>query len=177
MTASGQFGQTGFGPTGFADQGAQTLARKDRWLKTNQGFSAEFFMTDEPISARLHPDDVLKTRHITTTKRTSPVHVALFFANPGPSHTIDHKGKEFVFADVRYDLLITRPDGGEYFHQKDIRAWSDTMPAQHLLHVSRSIVTISFESIDPKGTYTVEMVVHDKSRDISIPLRHTITLE
>jgi hypothetical protein len=159
----------------FAQSGGASLSKalpgleEADWLQTKNGFGAQMFLTDsEEMFVKWVKTDVKSLSALETTHRNHPVYLAVFFANPGETRT----GR----ADVTYDMQILKPDGSKYGEQGNIPAWKGYAPAKHLVELANGKVTVNFEVIDPAGTYTVRIIVHDNVNKIDIPIQRKITL-
>ena len=136
-------------------------------MKSKNGFGAQLHLTQ---SAQFFDDwnksgtPNLKT--VEKVRRNVPLFSVILFVDPGT----DSKGS----ADVTYDIVIRKPDGGIYGAQKGFVCLKgkDVGPA-HSLHLAKERMGIQIDSQDPSGTYTVEIVVHDHMKKVELPLKAT----
>lgn len=141
------------------------------------GFGAEFWIVDDNENVeRWYPEDLRGIQPASVTVRHKMLRLLVFLVNPGHLRTTDRDGNEMIVSDVTYDVAVVQPTGQIKDGCKAIVAWSGPAPSPHLMHVARGTLKVSFEALDPLGTYTIAVLVHDNVRKVDIPLSHTIKL-
>ena len=140
-------------------------------IKSRNGFGAQLWV----INDEKFFEDWTKpeTPHLPITKRAhrnKVVFVIILFINPG----VD----EDVQADVVMDVKITGPDGSIYGDFKDVEVWqgSDKVPANHI-QLAAGHLGLKIEDTDQLGQYTIEAVVKDRIKNVSLPLRTELIAE
>jgi len=141
------------------------------------GFGAEFWIIDDGNSVeKLIPEDLRGVQPAYAATRHKPLRLLVFILNPGHIPTVDYSGNEINAADVTYDLTVQQPDGHFKDGCKGMTGWSGAAPTSHLTHIAKATIKIVFEAIDPPGTYTFTVVVHDNVRKVDITLTHRVRL-
>jgi len=81
-------------------------------------------------------------------------------------------------ADVTYDITVRKPDGTIYAGAdlKDIEALKQKVPVSAMVFDNKGILMLRFEDKDPRGTYTVAVVLKDNIGGKKLTLRKTIAL-
>jgi len=141
------------------------------------GFGAEFWIVDDNENVeRWYPEDLRGLQPALVTVRHKPLRLLVFLVDPGHMRTTDHDGNVMIVSDVTYDVAVIQPTGQIKDGCKAVTGWSGSAPSPHLMHVAKGTIKVSFEALDPLGTYTVAVLVHDNIRKVDIPLSHTIKL-
>ena len=78
-------------------------------------------------------------------------------------------------ANLTYDIKILNPDNSIYGEFKELVIWKD-QPADYM-HLLEQHIEIRIEGNDPLGTYTIEVVIHEKNMQLDIPLRLAFNVE
>jgi len=136
-------------------------------MKSKNGFGAQLYLTQ---STQFFEDwnkpGTPNLKMLGKAKRNVPLFSALLFVDPG----IDSTGS----VDVTYDILILKPDGSIYGEQKDFAGLKgkSVVPA-HSLQLAKERMGIQIDSLDPSGTYTVEITVRDHIKKVDLPLSAT----
>lgn len=80
-------------------------------------------------------------------------------------------------AFLTYDITILRPDGSVYGTFSDLTICRDE-PADNIhLHLLEQPASITIEEEDPSGDYTVNVVIHEKNKEVSVPLSLSFHVE
>lgn len=73
----------------------------------------------------------------------------------------DFKTNEDKIANVKYDLVINKPDGGNYFEKKGIEGLSQKVNNPDYVQLSNANLAVCFESEDKPGIYQIIIETHD----------------
>lgn len=97
------------------------------------------------------------------------VYVLIFFANPARS--------DAGTIDIRCDIEVERPNGAYSIQQRDLECDSGPLegPTQHVF-LSGPVLAFVGEPSDPKGQWVVRVMLKDKVRGVSVPLKTTFRL-
>lgn len=138
--------------------------------RTVDGLSA-MLLVDTPGLLKKWSGPVNSFEHASKTSaaREQQLVAAVLFANPG----INIDGT----SDITGDFRVLAPDGAIYGAQEGARIWEGDHPAQNMLELGLQVMGIRIEPGDPSGTYTVECVVHDNLKKVSIRLARRFTVE
>ena len=173
-------------PCARAGETASTLAGKQQVLVENRhmtikdGFGAQFWLTD---SDRFFLNWVkTDTRNLTpllAVRRGIPINLAIFIVDPGVKKTLRPDGTIKLQSDITYDFMVFRPDGSAYpaAGGRDITGLTGRPSSQHMVTLLYGKPSWTFDQIDDPGEYTVQVVVHDKIRDVHIPLKRKLWLQ
>ncbi|MEI6350976.1 MAG: hypothetical protein WCP06_07710 [Verrucomicrobiota bacterium] len=152
----------------------------DAQLVVKDGFGARFsLIDDEQFFVSWIPGGSSCPPNVTKAKRNKPVYVAIFIADPMVRRTpsLVYANKASITTDVNYDFEVIKADGSFYGGAKGLAAWSGRPPAKNLVQLARSHPEIKFEVIDPPGIYTINVVIRDNVRKVTLALQRKISLE
>lgn len=142
------------------------------------GFGVEFWIVDENENIeKWFPEDLRGMQPLMVTNRHKALRLLVFIVDPGRTRSTDGDGTDVPVSDVTYDFVIVGPDGRIKESSKGIMGWYGQAPSARLIHIARGKQKISFETLDPLGTYTFRVVVHDNVRKVDIPVSHPIRLQ
>jgi hypothetical protein len=140
-------------------------------LGENNGFGVQFALTeDESLFANWDKPVPPHYTPISVARRGVPIFTVVIIAGAGslPDGT----------ADVTFDAVIHKPDGSVYGTQTDmVGVQSRIDPSPKTLQLCRDYMGVRIEPKDPAGTYTVEVVVRDKAKKLTLHLKRTFTVE
>ena len=89
--------------------------------------------------------------------------ILTFFANP----KLDPQGK----ADVRCAYRILDPAGKVAHEQKETMCYAGAVAGvPHAIHLASTVLGFAAAADDPPGTWTIELKLRDKVRDVELPL-------
>jgi hypothetical protein len=129
-------------------------------MQTQNGFSAELRLTtDKAIFEEITPNPA-HLEPVEFVRRGASIYTVVIFANAAT-----RLGK----VDLKYDIVIRRPDGSVYGEGKSIDGWRNRAPATAgLVHVATNTVKIQIDPEDPNGKYVVAADIHDNARKVTI---------
>lgn len=139
--------------------------------KTVSGFGASLIITADPDweSEWDTPSEIVPMfSSVENLKRGEQADILVFFTNPA----LDAAGE----VDVTYDLKITGPDK-RVTENPGLKGFAGPLagpPAN--TYLAGNIIRFVGEPADPLGEWVVDVVVHDRHRRVSIPLRARFTL-
>jgi len=140
---------------------AETEARQSR-----DGFSAALVLTpDQDWQAKWDtpPETIPHFSEADEVHAGGELFLLTFLSNPG----LD-KARS---TDVTCDVTMTRPDGSTSLAQADIPCFRVTLPGNpENVYLTGLVMKYVAEPADPRGTWTVEVVVTDHHRGVSLPL-------
>ena len=148
-------------------------------LKTQNGFSAQFWMTtDEQIfTSWAKTGEIPGLKPSLELKRNTPIYLALFMANPGVRKVVNAKSKKGnLSSDVTFDLYIVSPGGVLSLATRKRVGWKGAPPSPGLVFLAKDRGVLDFEAIDPLGEYTIVLVVHDNIRKTDMKLTRRLAL-
>jgi len=148
-------------------------------MKTDEnGFSAQFWMTtDEAVfNSWVRSGAIRNLVPAAKVKRSVPVHMALFLANPGVRRIAMPKSEPQFFSDVSFDLYLVSPSNTLNFASRNRTAWKGTPPSPGLVSLAADRVTLNFEAIDKPGEYTIFVVLTDNVRKTTMKLERKLEL-
>jgi len=154
------------------DQEGNPVADSDE-RKCRNNFGAQIMLTnDQNVMKNWYetPYDVAPKIIIThKTKRNHPILMPIIFANP----KLDAQKR----ANVTCDFTIRKPNG-MVNKPRELVLWSGpSLGPPNALQMGKACMGEEIEKTDPKGTYVVEAIVHDKNAKIDIPLKTTFTVD
>ena len=149
-------------------------------LETQDGFSAQFWMTtEEQIFTTWSQTSAIRNLKPTLqVQRNTPVYLALFMANPGVRSVVKKRGAKPVFSsDITFDLYVINPSGIVSLASKQRVGWRGSPPSPGLVNLAKDRGVLNFEAIDPLGEYTVVLMVHDNIRKVDMKLTRKLKVE
>lgn len=160
------------------DMGARDTIGQVNSMVTQDGFSAQFWMTtDEQIFATWARAGAIRNlKPAVRITRNTPVYLALFMANPGVRSIMVGGNKQRVFCDVTYDLYLINPNGVLSLANKQRSGWKGEPPSPGLIYLAKERGMLNFEAIDPLGEYTAVVILHDNIRKIDMKLSRKLEL-
>ncbi|WP_440224232.1 hypothetical protein ACQQ2N_03195 [Dokdonella sp. MW10] len=157
--------------SGWRDMSGNPLPDTDS-AKSKDGFSASLLITpDKDWQERwaAPPETVPGFSTSDEVSAGGELFILTFLANP----MLDASG----MTDVACDFVVSRPDGSrsvEEFDMPCFKAELTTDPAS--VYLSTASLTYVAEPTDPRGIWAVKVVVKDRMRGVSIPLRTTFVV-
>lgn len=147
-------------------------------LETKEGFSAQFWLTtDEEIFSAFSRSGAIRGMKPTIeVKRSTPVFVALFLANPGVRSVVIGNDQALLSSDITFDVYSISPGGILSLASKQRSAWKGAPPTPGLVTLAKDRSALSFEAIDASGEYTIVVILHDNVRKIDMKLSRKLTL-
>ena len=146
------------------------------WLKTTDGFGAQFWVTDrEGFFLTWVNSDTRNFVPVISTKRGVRLLIAIFAAGMGDRATANSDGKIKHSSDVTYDFNVKKPDGSDAGEGKNITGWRGKSQP-HLIQLLYGRPSLYFEATDPAGEYTVTVTVHDNVRKVDLTLTRKLLL-
>ena len=80
--------------------------------------------------------------------------------------------------NVSYDVTVHRPDGSVYDKRDSMIGFQALAPtSDRELQLGRNYLSIVIGNDDPVGTYTVDVLVHDKVGRVDLPLKQTFVVK
>lgn len=99
-----------------------------------------------------------------------PIYTMILISNAG----IGRDGKANVTCDVR----VKRPDDKADFEQIGKACFHTSQTGEPGdIFLSSAVVEFIAEPTDPRGIWTIEVSLHDRVRDVVVPLKRSFTLE
>jgi len=147
-------------------------------LETKNGLSAQFWMTtDEEIFSTFSRSGAIRgMKPVIQVKRSTPVFLAIFLANPGVRSVTIGTDQTLLSSDVTFDLYLVSPAGVLSLANKQRSAWKGTPPTPGLVTLAKDRGVLNFEAIDASGEYTVVVILHDNVRKIDMKLARKLEL-
>lgn len=157
------------GESVWLDNGKPTEETEN--AKSKDGFGAQLWLTsDENFLEKWNKPENPKLAITKRAHRNKPVCVIILFINP----SVDEK-KE---CNIVGDILIHQPDGKVYEDIKDFKIWQNRpAPPKDYMQLAESDIGIVIEDKDPLGAYTIDVLVRDRIKNISIPLHYEFIAE
>ena len=88
--------------------------------------------------------------------------------------SVNKKGE----CDITGNLLIRQPDGKVYADIKDFEIWKNRpAPSKDSIQLAERSITIMIEDADPLGTYSIDVLVKDGVKQITLPLHYEFIAE
>ena len=149
-------------------------------LVQKEGFGAGFSLLDDDLFfLSWTPGRSTPPPNMTKVKRNHSVYICVFITDPAVKRTpsLVYVKKSTITTDVSYDFEVRKSDGSLYGGSKALPAWSGRPPALHTVQLACTHAEIRFEAIDPADLYTIDVIVHDNVRNVSIKLQRKLLLE
>ncbi|OGW85005.1 MAG: hypothetical protein A2987_03445 [Omnitrophica bacterium RIFCSPLOWO2_01_FULL_45_10] len=139
--------------------------------KSKDGFGVQLWLTtDGNLYEEWSKPEVPEWTVTKRAKRNKPVYAVIIFINP----PVNEKGE----CDISGDILIRQPDGKVYADIKDFKIWQNKpAPPKNNIGLAENDVTIMIENNDPLGIYTIDVLVKDRVKKITIPLHYEFIAE
>lgn len=138
--------------------------------KSQAGFGAQLLLTEsEAFFDNWNKPEAPRIPLLEHARRGVPIFTAIIFVDPA----LDSSGRALVTCDT----VIRKPDGTVY-GEGELEGWNGkySVPRRYLqLAVGRMGIVI--EPDDPAGIYTVEAVVRDHHRKVSLSLKATFVVK
>ena len=153
--------------SGWRDMKGNPLPETDS-SKSKNGFSAALIVTpDKDWEEKWYtpPETVPHFSEANEVAAGGELFILTFLANP--------KADASGMTDVACDFVVSRPDGAKSVDEQDMPCFNvklTTDPAS--VYLSSASLKYVAEPADPRGTWSVSIVVKDKVRGVEIPL-HT----
>lgn len=138
-------------------------------VKSTNCFGGQIWIiNDESFFDNWSKPETPKVPITKTALRNKPVFIIFLFMNPG----LDQESK----ADVTADVIIKSPDGKIYGDFKDIEIWKNIYQGpRNSIQLGVGTLTIEIEDNEQLGIYTVEAILRDKIKKISLELQTDFT--
>ena len=140
-------------------------------IKAKDGFGAQLWLISNPdLFEKWDTPELPKLNPVRRVKRNNLFYAVIIFAGPG----INKEDK----CDVVWDIKITKPDGSIYADIKDLEAWRNgpSFP-ENEVQLATQHIGIVIEEKDPLGEYTVDTIVRDNIKKVSLFLRQKFLAE
>jgi len=138
--------------------------------KSKDGFGAQLWLTSNNINERWDKPGVPDFTVTKRVKRNKPVYLAIIFIYP----PVNEKGE----CDITGDILIRQPDGKVYADIKDFKIWKNRLaPPKDSIELAEGTIAIMIENTDPLGTYSIDVLVKDGVKQITLPLHYEFIAE
>lgn len=136
------------------------------------GFGGWLLVTPDPDWEAKWNTPADTAPHFTTAEQVrlgEKLMILIFFGNPLPNA----QGE----IDIGCDLRVTRPDGTHSVNAKDVDCASGELQGPRSnLRLSNRLVGFVGEPNDPLGKWIVEVTLHDKHANLTVPLRTSFEL-
>lgn len=158
--------------TTWLDTDGNALAATDS-RRSVKGFGGWLITTPDPDWKAKWSEN--RKRHPEFTPATivrdgQPVYTMILLSNAG----VGQDGK----ADVTCDIRVRRPDDRTDFEEIGNACFRTAQTGEPGdIFLTASVVEFIAEPTDPRGTWTVEVSLNDRVRNVVVPLRRTFTLE
>jgi hypothetical protein len=138
--------------------------------KSKDGFGVSLWLTSDDINEQWNKPEVPKITVTKRVKRNKPVYIAIMFIYP----SVNEKGE----CDITADILIRQPDGKVYADIKDFKIWKDRpAPPKDNIQLAEGSITIIIEDAEPLGSYSIDALVKDGVKQITLPLHYEFVAE
>ncbi|MGH8026897.1 MAG: hypothetical protein ACREO0_09230 [Pseudoxanthomonas sp.] len=160
------FPLTALAQSGWKDMKGNAIPETES-ARSKDGFSASLVITPDKDWREKWNTPPETVPHFSTAEEVSAggeLYALTFLANP----MLDASGT----TDVACDFTVSRPDGSKSVSEFDTPCFKTelkTDPTQ--VYRSAASLTYVAEPEDPRGTWSIEVVVKDRLRGVSIPLR------
>ncbi len=140
-------------------------------IKAVGNFGAQLYLIDDPnFFVDWRKPETPTINPIDLAVRGRPLFTAIIFYGEAK----DAGG----LANVNYDVTVRRPDGTIYDKRDSMIGYQSLAPADDReLQLGRNYLSIVVGADDPAGTYSVEMVVHDKVARTDLTLKQTFVVK
>jgi hypothetical protein len=141
--------------------------------KSSKGFSGSLVVTpdrDWQEKWNTSPETVPHFSEAKRAKAGEELYILAFLSNPG----VDSAG----MANVTCDFIVARPDGSRSVDEMDAPCFVTeltTEPTQ--VYLSSVWLKYVAEPSDPRGSWTVSIVLKDKVRGVELPLETSFVVE
>lgn len=138
--------------------------------KSKNGFGVQLWLTPDDINEQWNKPEVPEFKVTKRAKRNKPVYIAIMFIYP----PVNDKGE----CDITGDILIRQPDGKVYADIKDFKIWKNRpAPPKDNIQLAEDSITIMIEDAEPLGVYTVDVLVKDGVKQVTLPLHYEFIAE
>ena len=135
--------------------------------KSRDGFSATVIVTpDQDWQEKWNtpPETIPYFSEENEVNAGGELFILTFLSNPAT----DSAGN----TDVTCDFVVTRPDGSRSVAETDLPCFRGVLQGDpHNVYLSGASLKYVAEPEDPRGTWTVDVVVKDHHRAVQVPLR------
>jgi hypothetical protein len=139
-------------------------------VKSKNGFGAQVWLTPNDIVDEWNKPEAPKIIITKRAKRNTPVYITILFASP----SVNEKG----LSDISGDILIRQPDGKVYADLKNVDIWENrAAPPKGNIQLAEKTVAIVIENKDLLGTYSIDVLVRDDLKQVTIPLHYEFIAE
>ncbi|WDY55882.1 hypothetical protein [Pseudomonas sp. PSKL.D1] len=152
---------------GWVDGNGRLLPDTD-YAKSRQGFSASLFITSDSDwneKWNTSPGTTPRFKTASEVSKNGELFILTFLANP----KLDSTG----MTDVSCDFTVTRPDGSRSLYEQGLPCFKTRLTtAPTLVYLTSAAMKFVADIDDPSGSWSVDVIVRDHLRGLSIPL-HT----
>ena len=141
--------------------------------KSRNGFSATLIVTpDQDWQEKWNtpPETIPHFSEADEVHAGEELFILTFLSNPGMDGSRS--------TDVTCDFAVTRPDGSRSIAETDLPCFRTTLQGDpHNVYLSGAALTYIAEPDDPRGTWTVDVVIKDHHRAVDLPLRTSFVVK